>query len=56
LPWRGTALVGIRTLKARGSAANSSNMAVVPTNNGSIDAYVAGLTQLILDISGYFAP
>ena len=34
----------------------TSNMAVVPTNNGSIDAYAAGLTQLILDISGYFAP
>jgi len=28
----------------------------VPTNNGSIDAYAAGLTQLRLDISGYFAP
>ena len=34
----------------------TSNMAIVPTNNGSIDAYAAGRTQLILDISGYFAP
>jgi hypothetical protein len=34
----------------------TSNMAIVPTNDGSIDAYGAGLTQLILDISGYFAP
>ena len=34
----------------------TSNMAVVPTTNGSIDAYAAGLTQLVLDISGYFAP
>jgi uncharacterized repeat protein (TIGR03803 family) len=34
----------------------TSNMAIVPTNNGAIDAYAAGLTQLILDISGYFAP
>ena len=34
----------------------TSNMAIVPTSNGSIDAYAAGLTQLILDISGYFAP
>ncbi len=34
----------------------TSNMAIVPTNNGSIDAYAAGLTQLILDTSGYFAP
>ena len=34
----------------------TSNMAIAPTTNGSIDAYAAGLTQLILDISGYFAP
>jgi hypothetical protein len=34
----------------------TSNMAIVPTSNGSIDAYAQGLTQLILDISGYFAP
>jgi len=34
----------------------TSNMAIVPTTDGSIDAYAAGLTQLILDISGYFAP
>ena len=34
----------------------TSNMAVVPTTNGSIDAYASGLTQLVLDISGYFAP
>jgi len=34
----------------------TSNMAIVPTMNGSIDAYVSGLTQLILDISSYFAP
>ena len=34
----------------------TSNMAIVPTTNGSIDAFTAGLTHLILDISGYFAP
>ncbi len=34
----------------------TSNMAIVPTSDGSIDAYAAGLTQLILDISAYFAP
>ena len=34
----------------------TSNMAIVPNADGSIDAYAAGLTQLILDISGYFAP
>ena len=34
----------------------SSNMALVPTSNGYIDAYASGLTQLVLDISSYFAP
>ena len=34
----------------------TSNMAIVPTSDGSIDAYAAGVTQLILDISSYFAP
>ncbi len=34
----------------------TSNMAIVPNINGKIDAYAAGLTQLILDISSYFAP
>ena len=34
----------------------TSNMAIVPTNNGSIDAYAYALTQLILDVSGFFAP
>ncbi len=34
----------------------TSNMAIVPTNNGLIDAYASALTQLILDISSYFAP
>ena len=33
----------------------TSNMAIVPTTNGAIDAYSAGLSQLILDISSYFA-
>ncbi len=34
----------------------TSNMAIVPNQDGKIDAYAQGLTQLILDISGYFAP
>ena len=34
----------------------SNNMAIVPTNNGKVDAFANGLTQLILDISSYFAP
>ena len=34
----------------------SSNMAIVPSTNGKVDAFASGLTQLILDISSYFAP
>jgi YVTN family beta-propeller protein len=34
----------------------ASNMAIVPNMNGKIDAYASGMTQLILDISSYFAP
>jgi hypothetical protein len=34
----------------------TSNMAIVPTGNGSIDAFASDPTHLILDISGYFAP
>lgn len=34
----------------------TSNLAIVPTTNGEVNAYAAGLTQLIMDISGYFAP
>ncbi|MFZ0313695.1 MAG: choice-of-anchor tandem repeat GloVer-containing protein [Candidatus Korobacteraceae bacterium] len=34
----------------------TSNMAIVPNTDGSTDAYASDLTQLILDISGYFAP
>jgi hypothetical protein len=33
----------------------TSNMAIVPTINGSISAYATNPTQLVLDISGYFA-
>ncbi len=34
----------------------TNNMAIVPTADGKIDAYASGITQLILDISSYFAP
>jgi hypothetical protein len=34
----------------------TNNMAIVPTNDGKIDAYANGITQLILDLSSYFAP
>jgi len=34
----------------------TSNMAIVPTTDGSISAFASQSTQLILDIFGYFAP
>jgi DNA-binding beta-propeller fold protein YncE len=51
----GTPQPAVATLNAVDGAV-TSNMAIVPTNNGSIDAYASNLTQLILDISSYFAP
>lgn len=33
-----------------------SNMAIVSTNNGSINVFALNPTQLVLDIYGYFAP
>jgi hypothetical protein len=45
----------VSTLNA-GDGAVTSNMAIVPANNGSVDAYANGTTNLILDISSYFAP
>jgi len=46
---------GVSTLNAIDGAV-TSNMAIVPTTNGKIDAFASNLTQLILDISSYFAP
>jgi hypothetical protein len=47
---------GVSTLNAYDGAI-TSNMAIVPAgNNGKIDAFAYGTTNLILDISSYFAP
>ncbi len=51
----GTAQPVVSTLNAV-DAAITSNMAIVPTTNGSVDAFAANLTNLILDLFGYFAP
>lgn len=45
----------VSTLNALDSAI-TSNMAIVPNVNGKTDAFASGVTQLILDINGYFAP
>lgn len=44
----------VSTLNSDGSI--SSNMAIVPNLNGSVNAYATDPTQLILDLSAYFAP
>ena len=48
---------GVSTLNA-GDGFVTSNMAVVPNHDsdGKVDAYAQGTTQLVLDISSYFAP
>jgi 2-methylaconitate cis-trans-isomerase PrpF len=45
----------VSTLNALDGAI-TSNMAIVPTTNGASSAFVTDSTQLVLDISGYFAP
>ena len=45
----------VSTLNAYDGAI-TSNMAIVPTTNGSIDAFASDPTQLLLDINSYFAP
>jgi hypothetical protein len=45
----------VSTLNATDGAV-TSNMAIVPTTNGSVDAFSTDSTQLLLDISCYFAP
>jgi hypothetical protein len=50
----GGAQPGVSTLNANDGAV-TSNMAIVPTSNGSVDAFATDATQLILDLSSYFA-
>jgi hypothetical protein len=45
----------VATLNAYDGAI-TSNMAIVPTNDGSINMFVTNSTHVILDIFGYFAP
>ena len=55
----GESLPNVSTLNALDGII-ASNMAIVPTDQGpdygKINAYAAGTTQLVLDISAYFAP
>jgi Bacterial Ig-like domain (group 2) len=51
----GGAQPDVSTLNASDGAI-TSNMAIVPTFNGAIEAFSTDSTQLILDLSSYFAP
>ena len=51
----GGAQPDVSTLNASDGAI-TSNMAIVPTTNGSVDAFSTDSTQLLLDLSSYFAP
>ena len=54
--WRdGAGQPVVSTLNALDGAI-TSNMAIVPTLNGFIDAFATDKTDLILDIFSYFAP
>jgi hypothetical protein len=45
----------VSTLNSSDGAVNS-NLAIVPSGNGSVSVYASNPTQVILDIFGYFAP
>ena len=45
----------VSTLNAYDGAV-TSNLAIVPTNNGEIDSFASNPTNLLLDVFGYFAP
>lgn len=45
----------VSTLNAPDGAI-TSNLAIVPSNGGSVSAFATDVTQLVLDLSAYFAP
>jgi hypothetical protein len=52
---QGAAQPFVSTLNASDGTV-TSNMAIVPTTNGSVSAFASNPTHLVLDISAYFAP
>ena len=52
---QGQAQPAVSTLNAL-DAAVTSNLAIVPTTNGSISAFPSNPTHMIIDVFGYFAP
>ena len=51
----GAAQTLVATLNA-GDEAITSNMAIVPAGSTEVSAFTSNTTQLILDMSAYFAP
>jgi hypothetical protein len=51
----GSPMPSVSTLNATDGEV-TSNMAIVSNVDGKVDAYAHGWTNLILDISSYFAP
>jgi YVTN family beta-propeller protein len=51
----GDGMPNVSTLNAT-DGMTASNMAIIGNHDGQTDAYAFGLTQLILDITSYFAP
>jgi len=52
---QGTTKPWVSTLNAIDGSV-TSNLAIVPSSNGSIEAFSSGTTALVLDITGFFAP
>jgi hypothetical protein len=52
---QGAAQPAVATLNAVDGAI-TSNIALVPTMNGSVSAFASGPTHLVLDVFGFFAP
>lgn len=54
--WAQSSAQPLQSVLNASDGAVSSNLAVVPTVNGSVSTYVSETTGLILDLSAYFAP
>lgn len=54
--WASGSAIPVQSVLNAYDAAVTSNLAVVPTINGSVSTYASSSTGLILDLSAYFAP
>jgi hypothetical protein len=54
--WQNGATVPVASTLNAGDVAVTSNMAIVPTSNGFVNALASSATNLIVDIAAYFAP